>query len=54
MKFIKKGDYVFDIGSNIGAFTIPFAKKVGFNGKVYAFEPQCFIFRIFIFGRGTF
>ena len=46
LSFIKEGDTVLDIGSNIGAFTIPFAKKVGFKGKVYAFEPQSFIFRI--------
>ena len=45
-KFIKKNDIVFDIGSNIGAFTVPFAKKVGINGKVFAFEPQPFIYNI--------
>ena len=39
-KFIKKDDIVFDVGANIGAFTIPFAKKVEKNGKVLAFEPQ--------------
>ena len=27
-KFIMKGDVVFDIGANIGAFTVPFSKKV--------------------------
>ena len=45
-KFIEKDDIVFDIGSNIGAFTIPFAKKVGQKGKVYAFEPQSFIYNL--------
>ena len=45
-KFIEKDDVVFDIGSNIGAFTIPFAKKVGQKGKVYAFEPQSFIYNL--------
>ena len=45
-KFIEKNDIVFDIGSNIGAFTIPFAKKVGENGEVFAFEPQPFIFNL--------
>ena len=35
MKFIKKGDYVFDIGSNIGAFTVPFLKKIGKSGKFF-------------------
>ena len=45
-KFIEKDDVVFDIGSNIGAFTIPFAKKVGPKGKVFAFEPQSFIYNL--------
>ncbi len=40
LKFIKEGDTVFDIGANIGCFSVPFAKKVGSNGKVFAFEPQ--------------
>tara|TARA_Y100000588_G_C14103688_1_gene859959 strand:+ start:245 stop:1087 length:843 start_codon:yes stop_codon:yes gene_type:complete len=43
-KFIGNGDVVFDIGANIGAFTIPFAKKVGDDGKIYSFEPQSFIY----------
>ena len=34
-KFIKKGDFVFDIGSNIGCFSIPLAKKVGPKGKIF-------------------
>ena len=33
-QFIKSEDYIFDIGSNIGAFTIPFSKKVGKLGKL--------------------
>ena len=45
-KFIMKGDVVFDIGANIGAFTVPFAKKVGKLGEVYAFEPQRIIYDI--------
>ena len=43
LKFIKEGDTVFDVGANIGCFSVPFAKKVGSNGKVFAFEPQTFI-----------
>ncbi len=46
MKFITEGDYVFDIGANIGAFTIPFLKKIGRSGKVFSFEPQKEIFEI--------
>lgn len=42
-KFIKPGDYVFDIGANIGLLTVPFAKVVGVNGKVFSFEPQSFV-----------
>ena len=46
LKFINEGDVIFDIGANIGCFSVPFAKKVGSNGKVYAFEPQKFIFNL--------
>ena len=46
LKFINHGDVIFDVGANIGCFSVPFAKKVGLNGKVYAFEPQKFIFNL--------
>ena len=46
LKFINDGDVIFDVGANIGCFSVPFAKKVGLNGKVYAFEPQKFIFNV--------
>lgn len=39
-KEIKNGDVVLDIGANIGYFTLIFAKIVGEEGKVFAFEPD--------------
>lgn len=39
---VNSGDVFVDVGANIGAITIPVAKKVGQSpdGKVIAFEPQ--------------
>lgn len=37
---IHKGDYVIDVGGNIGAVTLNCAKIVGETGKVYTFEPH--------------
>jgi len=36
---IRPGDVVFDIGANIGAHTLHFARLVGPAGRVFAFEP---------------
>ena len=38
LSFIKSGDIIFDIGAHIGTFSVPFAKKVGERGHVYAFD----------------
>jgi FkbM family methyltransferase len=43
-KIIQPGDVVIDIGANIGAHTLHFAKLVGPKGKVLAFEPTDYAF----------
>ena len=48
LNFINEGDIVFDIGANIGCFTVPMAKKVGSKGKVISFEPQPFIKKLLL------
>lgn len=37
---VRPGDWVLDIGANIGAHSIAFARIVGEDGRVLAFEPQ--------------
>lgn len=38
-KEIKKGDVFFDIGANVGFYSLLAAELVGPSGKVFAFEP---------------
>lgn len=38
-KVLKGGDVFFDIGANVGYYTILGARSVGSGGKVFAFEP---------------
>lgn len=41
---LEAGNVVLDIGANIGAHTLPFAKLVGEKGRVYSFEPTQYAF----------
>lgn len=43
---IKKGDFVVDLGANIGYYTLIFAKLVGQEGQVVSFEPEISNFKI--------
>lgn len=45
-KLLKPGMYVYDIGANIGHHSVLFSSLVGPAGKVYAFEPQNYIFKV--------
>src|SRR5206468_12979742 len=38
LKWVAAGDCVWDVGANVGFYTMRFAKKVG-QGAVVAFEP---------------
>ena len=38
-KVIKKGDIVYDIGANVGFYTLLASELVGKKGRVFAFEP---------------
>ncbi len=43
-RIIRAGDVVLDVGANIGAHTLPFARLVGPDGLVVAFEPTAYAF----------
>jgi FkbM family methyltransferase len=45
LEFIPVGGVVVDAGASIGDHTVPYARKAGMDGKVYAFEPNPTTFR---------
>ena len=45
-KFIKKGDLVIDIGTNMGDTTVPMALAAGSSGLTLGFEPNPYVFKI--------
>jgi FkbM family methyltransferase len=42
-EFVHPGDTVWDIGANVGLFTIPAAQKAGPGGNVIAIEPDIWL-----------
>lgn len=44
--YLRSGDTVFDVGANIGYFSLEFARLVGNSGKVVSFEPHPQIFKV--------
>ncbi len=40
LQHVKPGDTVWDVGANVGTHAVIFAKKVGSEGNVVAFEPE--------------
>src|SRR5258708_2301644 len=40
-RYVNEGDVVWDIGANLGEFTIGAAHRVGSSGSVLAIEPDC-------------
>lgn len=40
LRYIAPGDFVIDVGANIGFHALSFARKVGCSGAVWAFEPD--------------
>ena len=39
-EYVRNGDTIIDVGANIGAHAVYFAKRVGKDGVVHAFEPR--------------
>jgi FkbM family methyltransferase len=44
-QLVGPGDWVVDVGANVGTHTLFFARQVGPRGRVVAFEPQRIVFQ---------
>jgi FkbM family methyltransferase len=53
LRAIRKGDVVFDIGANIGYYSILFSKLCGKNGFVHCFEPVPETFKLLLQALGN-
>jgi len=47
-QWVGQGDWVMDVGANIGIFSARFSKLVGPTGRVLAFEPVPATFRVLV------
>lgn len=45
-KFIKEGDFVIDIGANVGDTTVPMGLAAGKSGLTLGFDPNPYVFKI--------
>lgn len=45
-QILAEGNYVVEVGANIGSHTLGISKCVGVSGKVFAYEPQRIIFQM--------
>jgi FkbM family methyltransferase len=39
LRLVRRGDTVFDVGANLGVYSLLFSRLVGRRGQVHAFEP---------------
>ena len=40
LAFLNPGDVAYDVGANLGLYSVTLAKRVGERGQVFAFEPR--------------
>ncbi len=40
LAFLNPGDIAYDVGANLGLYSVTLAKRVGEQGKVFSFEPR--------------